>query len=263
MFSQISRVAPILLAVSGLVLASCRHPEKDFAEAKRVDTEAAYQDFIKKHPESPLVPQAEAAIVEKVFSACRTQGTVAAYVSFLQRFGSGPRADEARGELERLEFDQAVAAATTAAWEEWLARYPQSARRTDGRARLAGVALQQALAEDGEAALAHVIERFSDTTPAAEARQHLTTRKLASVGWKVVVPASGRARFFDSNVDDAIEPAWNEHLFGVMLEITRTANDTAGTLTGADIAIHCDTGAALRPATVLVRHAPRSVIGNL
>jgi hypothetical protein len=53
------------------LLPACSNPEGDFKVAEQANTEQAYGDFIKKHPDSPLVARAKVKIQQNAFAAAR------------------------------------------------------------------------------------------------------------------------------------------------------------------------------------------------
>jgi outer membrane protein assembly factor BamD (BamD/ComL family) len=128
------------------VLTSCSNPERDFEKAQKVNTEQAYESFIKKHPESSLVAQAKARIEQNAFEAARKAASVPAYEDFLKRFQTGSRASEARLELESLEFSTANKTATADAWRAYLGKYPSSTNAPLARASIADLVLPQVVA---------------------------------------------------------------------------------------------------------------------
>jgi hypothetical protein len=58
------------LAVTAM-LTACDNSKKDFQRAEQVNTETAYAEFIKQHPRSPLVAQAQTNM-EKIVAADRS-----------------------------------------------------------------------------------------------------------------------------------------------------------------------------------------------
>src|SRR5579864_6921403 len=51
----------VTLMLATMLICGCNNPEGDFKKAERVNTEQAYQDFIKRHPDGPLAFQAQFA----------------------------------------------------------------------------------------------------------------------------------------------------------------------------------------------------------
>jgi hypothetical protein len=64
---------------------------------------AAYQAFLERYPESPLVPELRALVEEAFFRRARATGSVEAYQRFLEEFGDGRYAARARGNAAYLE----------------------------------------------------------------------------------------------------------------------------------------------------------------
>jgi outer membrane protein assembly factor BamD (BamD/ComL family) len=161
-----------IIAMSA-VLTACNNPESDFKKAEQANTEQAYDDFIKKHPDSSLIAQAKAHMEQNAYGDAQKNPTVAAYETFLQRFPSGELAQKAKSELEALEFDQASKTATVPTWEGFIQRYPQSTNGPRAQQHLARLLFQQAALTNTVSAYDDFTKRFSGTEQAKEAMNRI------------------------------------------------------------------------------------------
>ncbi|HEY6182750.1 MAG TPA: hypothetical protein VIW67_10915, partial [Terriglobales bacterium] len=93
-----TRFIPRLAVALGCVaiLISCSNPENELKKAEQANTEQGYQDFIKRHPDSPLVAQAQADLEKVVYEAAKRAATSAAFESFLSRFPKSPLSKQAQ-----------------------------------------------------------------------------------------------------------------------------------------------------------------------
>lgn len=156
------------LAVA-LLLASCSNPESDFKRAEQFNTEQAYNDFIKKHPDSPLVAQAKVRIEQNAYEATRKTGNVAALEVFLNRFQSKELAQKTRIELETLEFAQASKSLSIPTWETFLQNYPKSTNASRARQELAQLVFQKVLTTNTVSAYEAFTMQFAGTEAVKEA----------------------------------------------------------------------------------------------
>jgi outer membrane protein assembly factor BamD (BamD/ComL family) len=115
----------VCLAMSAL-LTSCNNPEKDFHKAEKADTEQAYNKYIERYPDSPLVETAKRNLARVAYENAKRTNSVAALETFLSRFPSNNLTTNARTDLENLEFQLAVHANTESAWTAFLSKYTNS-----------------------------------------------------------------------------------------------------------------------------------------
>jgi hypothetical protein len=162
--------APLLMLV--VLLASCSNPERDLKNAKQTNTEQAYTDFIKAHPDSPLVALAKARIEENAFEQAKRTGTTTALESFIKRFGSGDLGPRARGELESVELAQAEKSASVPMWEAFLNKYAASTNATGARQALEHLEYCAATNANSIAAYEAYLAKYRDSKHVAE----ITTR---------------------------------------------------------------------------------------
>ena len=161
-----------LIAVN-LLLTSCNNPDRDFKKAEAANTEQAYNEFIRKHPKSPMVIQAKAHIEKNAFEDAHKVASVEAYEGFLKRFSSGVLAQHAKAEMEALEFNQAVTSATIVAWESFLSKYSQSTNTPQARHELAHLVFLQVATTNAISSYQDFIKRFPETDLAKEAMKRI------------------------------------------------------------------------------------------
>lgn len=98
-----TKTARLLLGIGCVVLpillTSCDNPEKDFASAEQANTETAYTDFIKRHPGSSLVPQAQKRLAPLVWERVKATNALSAYELFFKQFKDTSAAQSASTEL--------------------------------------------------------------------------------------------------------------------------------------------------------------------
>ncbi len=120
--------ATIIMFVLLLTLA-CSTVQKDYENARQVDTITAYQDFLGKHPQSEYTNSAMTRIEEKNFEMAESENTVAAYQRFLDASDSELFKNYANQRILKIytdAFESAKASDTVEAYEQYVNDYPQS-----------------------------------------------------------------------------------------------------------------------------------------
>ncbi|HEY6184504.1 MAG TPA: SH3 domain-containing protein [Terriglobales bacterium] len=201
-----------LSIAASLLLTGCNNPENDFEKAKQVNTEQGYQDFIKRHPDSPLVTQAQTDLEKVAFEAAKRAataaaletflsrfpksslteqaqvvlenlqyeqtkrtGTVEAYETLLRRFSAGQHATNAKSELEEIEFTLADKAKSMSAWQAFLKKYPQSLHKENATSAICDLRFKQAVEENTTAALEAFLKDFPESNHAHDALERLAS----------------------------------------------------------------------------------------
>jgi len=119
-----------------LLLTSCSNPEGDFKKAEQANTEQAFNAFIQKHPDSPLVVQARAHIETLAFKSAQTANNPAAWEAFLQKYPQSTNAQFAHIAIEKLDYEGAIKTDVIASYEAFLSKYPKSERISEIERRL-------------------------------------------------------------------------------------------------------------------------------
>jgi outer membrane protein assembly factor BamD (BamD/ComL family) len=171
---QASSITALLLATSVTVfLTSCSNPESDLKTAEQANTEQAFQQFIQKHPESPLVAQAQRDQEKVVYEVAMKAGTSSSFKTFLQRFPKSPLADQASAEWERAEYDQAGRAGTVAAYEAFLKQFPSGAHGGQAKSNLEGAEFAGACAQPSIPTWHAFLDKYPESSHAAAATSNL------------------------------------------------------------------------------------------
>lgn len=129
-------------------VAACSNPEADWQKAEAEDTEAAYQAFLKDHPEGEWAQRAQAQLDAlkdaRDWENAQTADAIEGYNNYLLAHPTGAHMGEARQRITELETEAAWAAAQTAgskeALEDFLLRYADAPQAEQARAQLAALA---------------------------------------------------------------------------------------------------------------------------
>ena len=124
--------------VAALILTSCSNPEADFQKAEQANTEQAYNDFIQRHPKSPLADQATAKMAALLLPTLTDRTSVADYETFIKRFGGTESGKRAQDHLAQLEFNRATNENTIEGYERFLSKHSQSEWRDQAKQRMGG-----------------------------------------------------------------------------------------------------------------------------
>jgi len=164
----------IILSVLVALAAGCAGRSGDWEKAKTVNTVAAYEEFLTKHPAGEYADQARLKIEDFHFTDAKATNSVKAYEGFLEHHPGSKLAADARSEIEQLYFDRARSQNTPAACGEFLQRYPTGLRADDIRAQLEKLEFTQVQLENTTAAYEKFLSRYPHSAFAEEIRSRLT-----------------------------------------------------------------------------------------
>jgi outer membrane protein assembly factor BamD (BamD/ComL family) len=183
----------ILLSVGCLafsvLLTSCDNPEKAFKRAEQANTETGYTYFIKQHPESPLVAQAQSDLEKVVYEAAKRAVTSEAFEKFLSRFPKSPLAKQAQVDLENAEYSRTTQAKTATAYEAFLVRFPDGAHVAKAKAELEDLEYDKAKQTGTVAAYEAFLTRFPAGEHFSTAKAELENTEFAAAGERPSIAA--------------------------------------------------------------------------
>jgi len=138
------RLGALALLLS-LALVACSSVESDWQTASATGTVAAYQDFLKQHPNGAHADEARDKIKslrdEQAWTLAQNTNTGDSYRQYLHDEPNGAHTQEARDKMTGLEsaadLETAQAANTEAAYQDFLKKYPQGPEADEARAALA------------------------------------------------------------------------------------------------------------------------------
>lgn len=179
--------AAMLMAVA---LIACRSVQGDWNQASAQNTVAAYQDFLRQHPNSDLAVEAQTRIQElqddQAWTQAKNTDTPEAFRQYLNRQPKALHAAESQARITALERMQAWKHAESdgkaLALQAFLQKYPQGAEADQARTRLEQL--------DAEAYRVQVAA-FRARRDADRARARLQARYRKVLHDVVVVPPEG------------------------------------------------------------------------
>lgn len=98
--TRVLAVAACVLAVVGIACSDSAKSE--FAKAKTANSEQAYRQFLKAHPDHALAPEAKRALENVVLDAALRAGGAKALETFIAEFPDSQRLAEAKAKLDLL-----------------------------------------------------------------------------------------------------------------------------------------------------------------
>jgi len=140
-----ARVLRLALAASlTVLLLACSSTEADWQQANSANTVAAYQDFLKQHPNGQHADEARNRIRsledDQAWMTAMNTNTEASYQQYLSAQPQGAHAQEARDHVTGLQraaaWKQAEAEGTAPALQAFLEKYPQGPEADAARADL-------------------------------------------------------------------------------------------------------------------------------
>jgi hypothetical protein len=170
---RFSIVGAALLTIA--TLAACSSARDDFDKASAQNTVAAYEDFLKHHPDTDLAVQARDKIHtlqdEQAWASAQKTDTMEAFQQYLHDQPNGAHAADSRDRITALEragaWKTALADGKQPAIEAFLQKYPQGPEADEARTKL-----QQLKSEQYRVQLA----AFRATRDADRARARLESK---------------------------------------------------------------------------------------
>jgi len=185
---NIMKTVPLIIV--GAVLAACSSTESDWSKAQAANTEPAYQDFLKQHPDGAHSQEARERIQkmedDQAWSDAQKANTLEAYQQYLQKQPNGTHTQDAQTQITGLEraaaWQTAQAANTPSALQDFLQKYSTGPEADQARAQL-----QKLQSEGYRVQLA----TFKEQKAAEKSRDTLKSRLSSDLQDVEVVPPSG------------------------------------------------------------------------
>lgn len=179
---------PVLVLATALL--ACSSTESDWSKAQAANTAAAYQDFLKQHPDGPHAQEARDRVQkmedDHAWADAQKSDTVEAYQQYLQQEPTGAHAHDAQTQITSLQsasaWKTAQAANTEPALQDFLQKYGTAPEAAQARTQL-----QKLQSEGYRVQLA----TFRQQTDAEKSRDSLKSRLSGELEDVEVVPPSG------------------------------------------------------------------------
>lgn len=116
----------IFAVLAVILLTSCGSAERDLKNAEQANSEEAFKEFIRKHPNSPLVAKAKTWIENDAYDKAKKASTAVAFRALLKRFPNADMSEKARNDLAKIEFGRLSSESSIKGWEEFIHEFPRS-----------------------------------------------------------------------------------------------------------------------------------------
>jgi cell division septation protein DedD len=185
---KIVHTVPVLILTAALF--ACSSAQSDWNKADAANTAAAFQDFLKQHPNDDHAQEARDRLQkladEQAWADAQKGNTLEAYQQYLQKEPMGTHVADANTQVTALErateWKTAQAANTEAALQGFLQKYSQGPEADQAREQL------KKLQEEGYRVQ---LASFKDEKQAEKSRDSLKTRFTSELHDVVVIPPSG------------------------------------------------------------------------
>lgn len=149
---QPRNISVSVIVVSVLIFVfACATAKPQFKEARRIDTIAAYQEFVRNHPKSELAVTAKTRIEEINFEAAKSVHTVLAYEQFIDASNSELFKNYANQLILKIyedDYQKAKEIASLEAYQTYLKKYPKSIFLTDCQMRIEAIVWNRTIKEN-------------------------------------------------------------------------------------------------------------------
>lgn len=102
-----------------------------------------YREFIRKHPESIYVHEANAKIDEILFQPYLKLNTIDGYLEFIRDYPQNVHVDDAKRKIETLAFDHCEEKDTIQAYRQYLKDFPNSNYECEAKSRIHELSFRQ------------------------------------------------------------------------------------------------------------------------
>jgi hypothetical protein len=138
---------------------------------RKEGTEAAYREWLEKHPDGPFREDAEDALDDLAWAAAGSAATELAARQYLHDHPTGLHVADARFAIEDLAYRKVMAAPSRAAWEKLLADAPDGMYASEAKAQLHDLDWKAARTTDSAAAYHQYLEQWPAGRNVDRARQ--------------------------------------------------------------------------------------------
>lgn len=191
-----------MASAAALLVVACSNPEADWTKAQAQHTEAAYQAFLERHPDSEWASRARAEIDvigdRRDWEKARTVDAIEAYNNYLLARPVGAYLGEARQRIYELETEEAWAAAQSAgsrvALEDFIIRYADTAQAEQARAELAKLAPRGTAAPPPRTVVKAGTVKPAATDKAVAASPPVRKHVTGKTALAQIAPAAGGAK---------------------------------------------------------------------
>lgn len=191
-----------VVSAAALLVIACSNPEADWTKAQTQHTEAAYQAFLERHPDSEWASKAQAELDvirdRHDWEKARTVDAIEAYNNYLLAHPVGAYLGEARQRIHELEIEEAWAAAQSAgsrvALEDFIIRYADTAQAAEARTALSKLVPRGAAAPAPRAVVKAGTVKPATTVAAPTASPAVKNPVTGKSALAHIAPAAGQAK---------------------------------------------------------------------
>jgi hypothetical protein len=180
---SVPRLLPLIITLA-MTSAACR--DSAYRAASKVDSIAAWRQFLIQHPQDENIDGARARLAELEFAEARAAHTVVGYKRFLEAHPDSGQARAAKALLETLRFNAAKEKSTAQALRQFIREHPEGVHRDEADALLRPLELKEVALLDEPSTLARIAAQNPEDPRAAE-----VSSRLDEVAFAKATTASG------------------------------------------------------------------------
>jgi outer membrane protein assembly factor BamD (BamD/ComL family) len=186
----VKTIQTVPLFILSALLIACNSAQSDWNKADTANTAAAFQDFLKQHPNDDHAQTARDRLQkiedEQAWADAQKSGTLDAYQQYLQKETNGAHAQDAHTQVTTLEraaaWKTAQSTNTEPALQEFLQKYSQGPEADQAREQL------KKLQSEGYRVQ---VASFKDEKQAVKSRDGLKARFSSELHDVVIIPPNG------------------------------------------------------------------------
>lgn len=128
-----------------LLLSSCDTAKRDWEKANKRNTVEAYHEFIRKHPKSEHISEADEKVEALIWERARKVNEIEAYEKYLSQYPEGKYVGEAKQKIEDTEWRTAKSIDSPEGYQRYVLKYPGGQFASQAKDRMGSVAYQKTL----------------------------------------------------------------------------------------------------------------------
>jgi len=169
----------ILIAILFLVIGiGCATTKSDWEKAQRLNTIEAYQEFLRKYPNSEFTSDAKKKMEILEWEKAKQDDTIKAYQEFLRKYPNSEFTSDAKKKIEILEWEKAKQDDTIEAYQEFLKKYPNSEFTSDAKKKMEILEWKKAKQNNTVKAYKKYLSKYPNGSFAKKAKKYLEVLRI-------------------------------------------------------------------------------------
>ncbi len=148
-FSKLLSRKTLCILAAMFLMMSCVTVSSEFKKARNIDTVVAYQEFLKKYPNSEFTKEAKKRIEELEYEKAKSENTIESYQRFIEKYPDSEFGSTAKEKIAiQKDFETAKTKNTIEAYEEFIAEHIDSDLVEEAKVKIRELSLRKKTIKD-------------------------------------------------------------------------------------------------------------------